>query len=332
MIAEGPRREYRGLDVSQGEAGVLEIQHRLAEHLAVLGVLQGHLQGALHGCGRANGDLRTLVRQLLHQGVEALAFDAAEQAVDRDFDVIEEHFRGVCRLHADFVQALAAAETRQRGVDQEDRDALGTALWIGLRDHRDHVAHLAVGNEGLGTIDNVLVALLHRAGVHGLQVGTGARFGHGDGADHLTGGDFRQPVLFLRFGAVVEDVVTDDMVDAQAQSGDIGIGHFTEDHRHVCGGPAGATVLDRYIGQDHAHFAAGQPGLAVRLVLFAPLLFTWGQGVGNETADAVGERRDLIVQPGRAVVVQHAEYLGMFRDRAQRRSHPQPCPGRRSGA
>ncbi|MCY1303376.1 hypothetical protein D9M70_530780 [compost metagenome] len=102
------------------------------------------------------------------------------------------------------------------------------------------------------------------------------------------------------------------MVDPQAQAGDIGIGHFTEDHRHVGGGSARAAVLDRHVGQDHAHLATGQPGLAVGLVLLAPLLFTRRQGVGNETADAVGERRDLIVQPGRAVVVQHAEYLGML--------------------
>ncbi|MNG20500.1 hypothetical protein D3C84_1047580 [compost metagenome] len=104
MIAEGPRREYRGLDVSQDEATVLEIDDWLAEGFAVFGVFHGQAQGALHHRDSANTDLRALVRQLAHQGVETTAFDFAKQAVSRHFDVVKEHLRGVLGVHSDFAQ------------------------------------------------------------------------------------------------------------------------------------------------------------------------------------------------------------------------------------
>ncbi|MNR34054.1 hypothetical protein D3C85_1517930 [compost metagenome] len=70
-----------------------------------------------------------------------------------------------------------------------------------------------------------------------------------------------------------------------------------------------ATVLDRHIRQDHAHFAGSQPGRAVGLVLLAPLVFQRRKVVGDEATDAVGEWNDVVVEPGRTVVIQHGEYL-----------------------
>ncbi|MNH41202.1 hypothetical protein D3C79_1026560 [compost metagenome] len=47
-------------------------------------------------------------------------------------------------------------------------------------------------------------------------------------------------------------------------------------------------------------------------MLFAPLFFQWQQGLGNEAANAVGKGGNVIIEPGRTVVVQHGDYLKGF--------------------
>ncbi|MOA04372.1 hypothetical protein D3C78_1239210 [compost metagenome] len=67
-----------------------------------------------------------------------------------------------------------------------------------------------VGDEGLGPVDHIVVAIAHGGGAHTLQVGAGARLGHRDGADHLAAGHARQVGLLQVFAAVVQDVGRDD--------------------------------------------------------------------------------------------------------------------------
>ncbi|MNE44148.1 hypothetical protein D3C80_1383610 [compost metagenome] len=112
MVAECPRGQGGGLDVGQGEARVLKVQHPLAENLALLGVFQSQGQRALHGCSRVDGNLHALVRQLVHQGVEALALDTAEQAVCWHLTVVKEQLSSVLGGPTDLVQGLAAAKAR----------------------------------------------------------------------------------------------------------------------------------------------------------------------------------------------------------------------------
>src|SRR3546814_14303636 len=50
-----------------------------------------------------------------------------------------------------------------------------------------------------------------RAGLHALQVGTGARLGHADRADAFTTCHLRQIFLLLRFAAKVQDVWCGDI-------------------------------------------------------------------------------------------------------------------------
>ncbi|MNT18579.1 hypothetical protein D3C72_1537920 [compost metagenome] len=99
------------------------------------------------------------------------------------------------------------------------------------------------------------------------------------------------------------------MTNSQRQPGGTGIGHFIDHDRHVRRCAAGAAVLYRHIGQDHAHLPGCQPRSAVSLVLFAPFFFQWRQGLGDKTTDTVGEWRNVLVQPGRTVVIQHGEGL-----------------------
>ena len=83
-----------GLQVGQGEAGILEVEDGLAEGLAVLGELHRLVKGPL-GTGLArDGDLQPLLGQLGHQIDEALVL-LAQKVAGRNPDVLEEELGGV---------------------------------------------------------------------------------------------------------------------------------------------------------------------------------------------------------------------------------------------
>ena len=108
-------------------------------------------------------------------------------------------------LEADFVQHPAHPITRAvLGVDQHDRHAFGARCVAALANHQHQASQVSVRDEGFGTPQDKARGSGLGTGTDGLQVRTGAGFGHGDGADHITSGQARQPVLFLGFGAVVE--------------------------------------------------------------------------------------------------------------------------------
>ncbi|MOA19197.1 hypothetical protein D3C78_1395610 [compost metagenome] len=134
--------------------------------------------------------------------------------------------------------------------------------------------------------------------------------------------------------------MTDDVVDAQAQTGDTRVGQLIDDHCQVRRSTTGTAIFDIHVGQDHAHLATGEPGLAVGAMVFTPLVFTGRQGIDYKAADAVGEGFDICVHPGRAVIVQHGGYLefcccvawyescvgaGHARDRMRSRGHGRFC-------
>ena len=87
---------------------------------------------------------------------------------------------------ANLVQVPAFAESWQRRIDQKQADPFGSGFGIGFGGDDHHIGVLAVGDEGLGAIEDVVVAVFYSAGAHGLQVAAGARLGHGDGAHRLT--------------------------------------------------------------------------------------------------------------------------------------------------
>ncbi len=107
---------------------------RLAERLALLDVVQGLFQAALGGGDALDGDIQTLLGQLLHQLDEALALDAADDVLGRNLHVIEEEFGGVVALHADLVEVATALEALGSvGFDDDQatcpwRPAVGSVL------------------------------------------------------------------------------------------------------------------------------------------------------------------------------------------------------------
>ena len=88
-------------------------------------------------------------------------------------------------MQADLVQVAAALEALHAALDDEQADALVAGLGVGAGDHDHQVGVDAVGDEGLGAVEQVVVALVDGGGADALQVAAGARLGHRDGGDHL---------------------------------------------------------------------------------------------------------------------------------------------------
>ena len=71
-------------------------------------------------------------------------------------------------------------------VDHEQGDPVVACVRVGLRHQNDVVGAEAVGDEGLGAVDHVLVAIADCGGSDGGDVGAGARLGDPQAADQLT--------------------------------------------------------------------------------------------------------------------------------------------------
>src|SRR3546814_917362 len=111
---------------------------------------------------------------------------ATEHVVLAELEMVEEQLRGIGRMQAVLVEIAAALETGQRGVEREQRRSLGAGFRIGLGGKHDHAGMLAVGDEGCRAVEDEAITVRRRAGLHALQVGTGARLGHADRADAFT--------------------------------------------------------------------------------------------------------------------------------------------------
>jgi hypothetical protein len=159
----GVQERLGGGDVAgalgQREARVLELADGLAKGLALLHVFQRGIERALGAVHRLHADDEALARQLAHHLHEALAFHAAQQRICRHAHVVEEQLGGVARVLADFFEVLAAREAGRGRVHQEQAHALGASGRVGLGGQHQQVAVLAVADEDLAAVDDVVVAV-----------------------------------------------------------------------------------------------------------------------------------------------------------------------------
>src|SRR3546814_12770256 len=142
----------------------------LAGGAALGDIIGGYPPGLFQLDDAVARDRGPLPRELPHKLIEAAAFLAAEQIVMRNEDVVEEEFGRVLRVHADLVEVAAAPKTLGLvGLDDEQRDALGARRRrVGLGDHDDDTAILAVADKGL-----LAVAHLHIVVEIGMEAGGG---------------------------------------------------------------------------------------------------------------------------------------------------------------
>ena len=125
------------------------------------------------------------------------------------------------------------------GLDQDQADPAiaGLGLRVGLAHHRIEPGQPAVGDEGLGAVDDPLVAVPDGGGVHAGDVGAVVRFGEGAGREHPALGHRRQ-VCPLHFGAapVQDDFRGETRQGDRAAHGRIAPAEFL-DHQNVLQAP-----------------------------------------------------------------------------------------------
>ena len=94
----------------------------------------------------------------------------SEQIGLRNADIVKEKLGGVLRLLPDFLQRLAFLEPLSIGFDDDKGKTARSIILVGFQRDDCEVSDIAIGDEGLGTIDDIVA--LHAAGLgrNGAQV------------------------------------------------------------------------------------------------------------------------------------------------------------------
>ena len=264
---------------------VLERIEGLAEHFAFVSVGGRQVEGQLRRSERAAGADQAFFRQTLHEVFETLARQA-EHIGFRHFHVVEEQLGGVLGFLAHLHEIAAALETVHAALDQEQGHVMGIVLRVGLGRHDHQIGIDAVGDIGLGAVQQPMVTAVFGVGAHTGQIAAGIGFGHGDGEDGFALHAARQKAHALFFVTKTCQVgAHQTAVQGVIPIADAGVGGFFQDdllEAEVV--VAHAAVF--FVGPHHQiAFGAGfQEGLAVDDALFAPTLHVRHDFGGQEAA------------------------------------------------
>ena len=222
-IHELPRGLDLGRHVGDLETDRLKVRDRVAELLAVVGVLDRIVERAL---GKADGTRRGMgAGGLQTRGgvVEGMAF-LADQVGGIDTEIVEGQLPGLPTEVADLGNGSAAASLRQLATllfDEEHGEAEMALAWRRIRSTRDDDHEVGTVGEGapvLVAADQVAVAVFLRAAGDVGDVGAGIGFRHREGAEELALGHARQIAAALLFahllGADQQVAACDDRSDA----------------------------------------------------------------------------------------------------------------------
>ena len=164
-----------------------------------------------------------------------------------DLDVVERDLD--LMVGGDGLQRLIG-DAGALGVDQEEGDAVLALAVLGAGDDQELVGCAAVGDEELGAIQGVLVAVLRRGELDARGLPGGRGLGLGVDPDFVAGGNLAEMRLLLGVGAKLEDrhAAEDDGVE-EGRGGEVAA-HLLDKHGEVEEAEAVAAVL---LGEDHAH-------------------------------------------------------------------------------
>ena len=179
---------HLGLQLGQGEAGVLKRGHCLAKHLALLDKVHGPANGSKRCSHRPDGDLQTLPRQLFHQTDKAFVdhVRATQQSLGGQTHIVEKQLAGILGFEPQLFQRLAFGETGCTCFQQKQAGSLGPCGGVGFGNHDDQIRMPSVGDVGFAAIEHKgAIRLHHSRGFDALQIAACRRFGHGNGADHV---------------------------------------------------------------------------------------------------------------------------------------------------
>ena len=201
-----PGRLEVGGEVGEAVLERLEGADRPAELLALLGVGEGVVEGALGDAEHRRGEDQALDVEAGHQLGPALV-DLAEHRLGRGLDVVEVERVGLAaahRLDRDDFHPVDLAR------DPDHRQALVLGLALGrAADDEDVVGDVGVGDEDLLAVDDeAAVDALGRGGQRA-DVGAGLGLGHRDRLDRAAG-DPAEDLRLLLLGAEAPGRAGDD--------------------------------------------------------------------------------------------------------------------------
>ena len=196
---------------------------------------------------------------------------------------------GVGGAHAHLVELPAHREAREAALDEEHRDAVVPALGgavAGARGDEVEIAVDAVGDEGLASGEEIVVAVPHRARRQRRHVGPGAGLGDAERAHRLALDDAGQVLLLLRLGAVAREPGRRHVrvhEHAERHAARPAPRHLLAEHDARQEVAAAATVLDRELEAEQTQLAEPPPERARDPPRFLP---------------GVDVRRDFLVHEG----------------------------------
>src|SRR5580698_2473299 len=120
---------------------------------------------------------------------------------------------------------------RVRGHDEGRNAARALARRIAARHQREHAGAVGVGDEALGAVDDIVVAVTDRRRLERRRVGARAGLGEAEARHDLAAGELGQPFALLRRGAEHHHALTAD-ADIGADDGAEGGRGVAELHRH----------------------------------------------------------------------------------------------------
>src|SRR5207248_1916895 len=138
-------------------------------------VVARRLEASACPAERAGRDVETAAVEPHHGDFEAVAL-LAETIGDRDAAILEDHHRSRLRIPAELLLLLAERQAGRLFLGDEARDA----LWprpAGPHHRHIDVADPAAGDERLGPVEHVLIAVAHGAGGQRRRIRTAAWLG-----------------------------------------------------------------------------------------------------------------------------------------------------------
>src|SRR5690606_19139154 len=121
--------------------------------------------------------------------------------------VLKDHLGGLRGSHTKLVLLPSGLKPGSAPFHDESCHPMGVALFTCSRYHYRHVAGDPVRNEVLSTVENVMVAIANRHGVHVSCIGSRVGFSKSPRTDQLTGCQAGQILLTLLFVTEGKDVV-----------------------------------------------------------------------------------------------------------------------------
>src|SRR4051812_8269790 len=178
-----PRHQARGMNL-RGHVGDHELDRlmhrdRHAELHALLRILGRELEGRAGDAYSHGSDAGARAVEGRHRHAEAVVL-LADEMILGDRDVVERDRRRVGGALSELVLLLVNRDAVSLTRYDEAGDAAMAGVLVGLRVDGVPVGVLTVGDEALGAVDDPLIALLHRAGLHAGDVGAGVRLGQAE--------------------------------------------------------------------------------------------------------------------------------------------------------